>query len=826
MRTMIHRRETPPRKKESRIRKPFLLRSHISSFAAISLLALLFFSSSALGNRAGRAVPAAKVVPSGAPILESINVTPANPTLPIGAKMQFFATGVYSDGSTQDLTSSVAWNADEDVNAASLSLTGLATGVAQGSLAIKAISGLVLGSTTLTVTAATMSSISITPSSLSVVVGGKQQYLATGNFTDGTTTNLTSTATWKSSSPSVASITNGGLASGIVLGGTTISATSGAFTGSTPLTIGPPTLLSIAVTPNFAAIPTGTTQQYAATGSYSDGTTQNLTNQATWSCTSPNRALHINNFTGFKGIASAGKMGSGTIKATLGSIAGATPVNVVTPGLQSIAITPATVTIPMGGVYQFTATGTFAGGITQNITSTVSWSSSSTTIATVGSALISPGLAATLQVGTVTVSATEDGVSASTQLAVAPSLGGFLPGLNGLEGRMITNPITGGLALFDLLWKSTPDGFGPLYTKPGCSQCHSTPVPGGAGSVQVTRFGKLNPDGSFNTLENEGGPVLHPNSIGAQPLQSFQFLPGCSLPANSIPADATIISLRQSPPVFGDGFIDAIADSTIIANQTFQANDPTSQALGIHGVANMIPDLAGVTRPGRFGWKAQQATLLGFSGEAERFELGISDPEFPTETQPQSGTIPASCEVARSSPNDPPGLDNNLSVNFAAFAAFLAPPTPAPPTTTTIAGQASFVAAGCANCHVESMQTQSAFQVPQDYPVPLGSGAVETSDVLSNQTANLFSDLLIHDMGTALNDSTPQGQASGRQWRTTPLWGLSHKLFLIHDGRCTGSNAISCAIQAHGGEAAKVLANFNALSPTDQANVLAFLGSL
>lgn len=788
--------------------------------ATIGVIAFVLFCSVTWNARAAGAASTG----GDGPILNTITVTPAGATLPVGAKLQFFATGNYSDGTTKDLTSSVIWNADEGVNTVSVSSTGVVTGLSQGNLAIKAILGLVLGSANVTVVAPTMASISVTPSQFSIIVGAKQQFTATGIFTDGSTMDLTNTATWTSSSPNFGSISKAGLASGVAQGTTTITATSGALTGSTTLAIGPPTLRSIAVTPYNLAIPMGTTTQFAATGTYSDGSTQDLTSQVFWKKSSGQILIHY--FVGSRGKVTGLRLGPSTLTATLGAISGSAPLNVVTPGLQSIVINPESVTLSAGGTYQFSATGSFAGGITQDITSTVTWTSSASSIATVSSASASQGLAATLAVGTTTVTASQQGISATSQMVVTPSLGGFLPGLNLNEQRMVTNAITGGIALFDLFWKASPDGFGPLYTKSGCSQCHSTPVPGGAGSVQVTRFGKLNPDGSFNTLANEGGPVLHPNSIGAQPMDSFQNLPGCTLAGNTLPLDATIISLRQSPPVFGDGLIDAIPDATILANQTFQANDPTNQSLGIHGVANMILDLAGALRPGRFGWKAQQATLLGFSGEAERFELGISDPEFPTENQPQSGTIPANCEIARSTPNDPPGLDANLSVNFAAFAAFLAPPTPIPPTAQTIAGLASFVAAGCANCHIQSAQTQANFQVPQDYPTPLGSGATETSAVLSNQTANLYSDLLIHDMGAALNDSTPQGQASGRQWRTTPLWGLSHKQFLLHDGRCTGPDAISCAVQAHGGEASKVLSNFNALTPAEQADVLAFLGSL
>lgn len=796
------------------------LRARMPSTAVVSTIALLCLSPAALGKRFAQ--PAA----SGgtAPTLNYITVTPANTSIPAGSKLQFSATGNYSDGTTKNLTSTVVWNADENRIVASLSSTGLATGLSTGTMGIKAILGLFEGSTSLSVTPAVLSSITVTPSQFSVIVGGKQQFKATGNNSDGTTVDLTGSANWTSSTPGVASMGKSGLANGIKLGSTTITATSGSLAGSTTLTIGPPFVQSIIVSPGNAAISLGTTLQFTATGNLSDGTNLNETSSVVWKSNSS--GIFISNFSGNKGVATANKLGPGTITATLGSISGSSAALVEPAGLQSIAVTPVLLYSPTGATSQFTATGTFAGNATQNITSTVSWTSSSPTIATISNTTGTQGLVSAIAVGTVSVTATQAGKTASVQLVVNPSLGSFLSGLNPQEERMVNDPITGATALFNLFWEPAADGFGPLYTREGCSVCHASPVPGGSSSVQVTRFGKLNADGSFNKLTNEGGPVLHPNSVGAQVRGSFQALQGCTLPANTIPADATIISKRQSPPVFGDGFIDAIADSTILANQTFQANDPTSKALGIHGVANMIQDLAGVLRPGRFGWKAQQATLLGFAGEAERFELGISDPEFPDENQPQTGSIPASCEIARSEPNDPAGLDSNLSINFAAFAAFMAPPFPTTPTTQTIAGEQSFVTVGCANCHVQSLQTQPNFQVPKDYPKPLGSGITEISGVLSDQTANLYSDLLIHDMGPGLTDLTPMGQASGSQWRTTPLWGLSHKQFLLHDGRCTGPTAISCAIQAHGGEASAALNNFNALTPAEQADVLAFLGSL
>jgi CxxC motif-containing protein (DUF1111 family) len=763
--------------------------------------------------------------------ITTISVSPSSASIPTSATEQFTATGTFSDGSTQNVTQSVQWSAGNGTVATvsnSAPTQGLAAPVASGVVQVTATLGSVSGSGALTIQGATLESIAVTPATPSLALGTTQQFTATGTFSGGSTQNITSSVVWTSSNSSVASITAGGLASSAGTGTSLITATSGSISGSTTITyVGTlPTLVSIGVTPGNASTPLGTTQQFTATGFYSNGPNQNLTSQVTWASSSPDVTITNNQGSGgFDGVATTVAQGTATITAMLGTISGSTSLTVTPAALLSIAITPSTLSTSPDLSQQFTATGTYTNGSTQDLTTTVLWSSSSTSIMTISNTSPTQGVAFSAGLGTATVAATLGVTSASAQFTVTQPLGSFLPGLNGNEMRMIFLPFQGGQALFDLLWKPAGDGFGPLYTEPGCSQCHSTPVPGGSGSFQDTRFGKLNSDGSFNTLANEGGPVLHINSVGAQAVSSFQHLDNCILPVNTIPTDATIVSLRQTPPVFGDGFIDAIPDSTIIANETFQANDPVSQELGIHGVPNMVVDLAGNLRTGRFGWKAQQPTLLGFSGEAELIELGISDPELPNENQPIVGTIPPSCEVARTEPNDPAGT-SNLTVNFAAFSAFLAPPAPAAPTAETIAGQATFVSIGCADCHIPSMQTQANFLVPRDYPAPLGSGTVDNAVVLSNQTANVFSDLLIHDMGPALNDSIPQGQASGSQWRTTPLWGLSHKVFLIHDGRCTGPNAIQCAIEAHGGEAAKVETSFVGLTPTQQADLIAFLNSL
>jgi CxxC motif-containing protein (DUF1111 family) len=286
------------------------------------------------------------------------------------------------------------------------------------------------------------------------------------------------------------------------------------------------------------------------------------------------------------------------------------------------------------------------------------------------------------------------------------------------------------------------------------------------------------------------------------------------------------VSHRQTPPIYGDSFIDAIPDATILANQSFEASDPTDQSLGIHGVANMVPDMLGVIRPGRFGFKAFAVTLLQITSFAMTHDLSVTNLAYPVEDLPQGQPIPSGCDLATYHPNDPDFVSGRVASSrlTSYFPAYLAAPVPAPSTPTALLGQQTFVSIGCAQCHMPSLKTGPNFAVPLDYPAEIGgTGKSRVSAALSNQNANLYSDLLLHDMGLALADGVPEGQATGSQWRTTPLWGLSHKSFLLHDGR-TGD--IDTAIDAHGGESRVVIQNYNALSPTDKANLLEFLHSL
>src|SRR5207248_1736995 len=184
----------------------------------------------------------------GPAVLVSIAVTPANPSIPKGTTQQFTATGTYSDGSTVDLTSSAAWVSSNPA-VATITAGGLASGAAPGTSQVSASSGGVSGSTTLTVGPAVLVSIAVTPANPSIPKGPPQHVTAPSTYSDGTTHDLTSSATWVSSNSAVATITAGGLAGGAAQGTSQVSATSGGVTGSTTLTVGPATLVSIAVTP-------------------------------------------------------------------------------------------------------------------------------------------------------------------------------------------------------------------------------------------------------------------------------------------------------------------------------------------------------------------------------------------------------------------------------------------------------------------------------------------------------------------------------------------------------------------------------------------------
>ena len=343
--------------------------------------------------------------------LVSISITPAAPSISSGGTLQFTATGNYSDGTTKNLTSSANW-LSSNTAVASVNTSGLATGGATGgTTTISATSGTVTGSTTLTVVA--LHSIAVTPPAATVAPNGTQQFTATGNYSDGSTKNLTSTVTW--SATAGATITQSGLATGVTPNTTsTITATQGSIVSNAAvLTITNP-LVSIAVTPatvSVSPIAPNNNQQFTATGTFADGSTQNLTNSVAWSASTGATITQ-------GGLATAMAPNTTvTIQAAQGNIVGNATMTITNP-LVSIAVSSPTQSIAPGTKVNFTATGTYADNSTQVITTTVTWSSSDTTLATISNSPGTQGQATAIKAGTVTITATSGSITGTSTLTV------------------------------------------------------------------------------------------------------------------------------------------------------------------------------------------------------------------------------------------------------------------------------------------------------------------------------------------------------------------------------------------------------------------------
>src|SRR6266699_2504607 len=243
-----------------------------------------------------------------------------------------------------------------------------------------------------------LASISVSPTNLSIPLGLKQQFAATGFFKNGTVSNLTTSVTWSFSNPAVATINSRGLASTSKQGMTTISASLGSVSGSTILTV--TVLVSVAVTPPNPSIPLGTKQQFNATGTFTDGSTQDLTTSVSWN--SSNTAVATINS---QGLASTSEQGTTAITASSGKVRGSTTLTVAPPTLVSITVTPVQPSIGAGNPLQFTATGNFTDGSKHDFTTSATWSSSNPAVATISNAGGSQGLAKALAEGTTTISA-------------------------------------------------------------------------------------------------------------------------------------------------------------------------------------------------------------------------------------------------------------------------------------------------------------------------------------------------------------------------------------------------------------------------------------
>ena len=372
--------------------------------------------------------------------LTQIKIAPANQTIAKGTTLQLSATGYYNNGTTQVLGASVTWQTSQS-SVATINTQGDVTGAGVGVAQLSATSAGVTGNTSVTVGPPALVGITLGLNQSSLPVGESEQLTATGNFSDGTVQNLTQSATWSSSAPGVVTISAAGLATGVTAGTSSLSATMTGITSSATLTVTAPVLVSIVVAPGNASVAAGNTQQFAATGTYSDGSTQNLTGTAAWSSSAPGVATITPG-----GLATGVKTGQSSLSATMSSITGSATLTVTPPVLVSIAVTPGNASIAVGTTQQFTATGTYSDSSTQNLTSTAAWSSSDSSVATIGNASGSQGLATTAGLGTTTMQATSGAINGSTTLTV--TAGFVLTGsLNTARASHTSTVLTNGMVL-------------------------------------------------------------------------------------------------------------------------------------------------------------------------------------------------------------------------------------------------------------------------------------------------------------------------------------------------------------------------------------------
>lgn len=368
-----------------------------------------------------------------------------------------------------------------------------------------------------------------------------------------------------------------------------------------------------------------------------------------------------------------------------------------------------------------------------------------------------------------------------------------------VQGTFLGDPIAGitprEFELFllgrdDFLEVEEPEeGLGPVFNGRSCAECHSIPAVGGTGNMLEMRIGIRHQDGSFG--EPPGGTVLQLFSVPSHEAQPV------------MPKEVNVIARRKPIPVFGAGLVEAVADETLLALEDPEDRDGD----GISGRAHRLLDVAtGQWRVGRFGWKAQQATLLAFGAEAYRDEMGITSDLFPDEACPGGD-----CERIRlvdlvADPEDGPERSTGLRGidNFAHFMQLLGPPPRGEITEEVLLGERIFLQLSCGRCHVPTLTTgRHRFRA------------------LSNKRFFPYSDFLLHDVGPG--DGIQQGEARPEEIRTPALWGLRLRAPFLHDG---SAFTLRDAILRHGGEAETSRQLFEALSPEDQQHLLAFLDSL
>jgi CxxC motif-containing protein (DUF1111 family) len=388
-------------------------------------------------------------------------------------------------------------------------------------------------------------------------------------------------------------------------------------------------------------------------------------------------------------------------------------------------------------------------------------------------------------------------------------------------------------------------GLGPRYNLNQCSGCHAQPAIGGTSPkmnpevAAATLRGAKNQVPSFVTLH---GPIREARFVNNRNGTPDGFVhelytitgrpdaPNCKIAQPDFAAQlaAKNVIFRIPTPVFGLGLVEGISDLDLTT--AFNSNAALKSQLGVAGHFNINPDDGTITR---FGWKAQDKSLLHFSGIAYNVEIGVTNELFPNkvdiETTPscQFNPLPEDMSIFGTTDPDSPPTGSTASdfstgiVNFATFMRLLAPPTPAPAavfppnpgaTDSSMGGSVVFNKVGCQSCHVRQQTTAA-----NGLAFLNGGGSV---------TLNPFSDFAVHNMGYGLADGITQGTANGQEFRTAPLWGVGQRIFFLHDGR---TSDLLQAILAHASpqsEANAVINNFNSLPPQAKQDLLNFLRSL
>jgi CxxC motif-containing protein (DUF1111 family) len=374
-------------------------------------------------------------------------------------------------------------------------------------------------------------------------------------------------------------------------------------------------------------------------------------------------------------------------------------------------------------------------------------------------------------------------------------------------------------------------GLGPTYNANSCASCHSQPAIGGSSPGKSSPQNPVpNPQIALATLDGATNNV--PSFITADgPVREARFVSdggvhdlytiagrtdalGCNLAQpNFAQAQASSNLIFRIPtPMFGLGLVENTPDAALQAN--LAANQAQKQVLGIRGSFNTSGNDGTITR---FGWKAQNKSLLMFAGEAYNVEIGVSNELFPNERSAvpgcvYNGTPEDATNIVNPNDSGTVGTASVMSsdiINFAAFARLSALSKPASQTVSTQNGQAMFNQIGCVLCHSASL-----------------TSAASPYTGLGGVTYHPFSDFAVHQMGTGLADGITQGAAGPDQFRTAPLWGVGQRLFFLHDGR---TSDLLEAIQAHassGSEASSVISLFNSLNSSQKQDILNFLRSL